>query len=50
MRPLAEQAKMPMISLAANQKIVDGITWVFKTAQNDRVVLERLVDDMSAKG
>lgn len=50
MRPIAEQAKIPMISLAANQKIVDGSTWVFKTAQNDRVVLEKLVDDMSAKG
>jgi branched-chain amino acid transport system substrate-binding protein len=50
MRPLAEQAKKPMISLAANQKIVDGSTWVFKTAQNDRVVLERIVDDMKAQG
>lgn len=50
MRPIAEQAKLPMISLAANQKIVDGSTWVFKTAQNDRVVLEKLVDDMTAKG
>jgi branched-chain amino acid transport system substrate-binding protein len=50
MRPIAEQAEIPMISLAANQKIVDGSTWVFKTAQNDRVVLEKLVDDMSAKG
>ena len=50
MRPLAEQAKIPMISLAANQKIVDGSEWVFKTAQNDRVVLERMVDDMQANG
>jgi branched-chain amino acid transport system substrate-binding protein len=50
MRPLAEQAKTPMISLAANQKIVDGSTWVFKTAQNDRVVLERIVDDLKAQG
>ena len=50
MRPIAEQAEIPMISLAANQKIVDGSTWVFKTAQNDRVVLEKMVDDMSAKG
>lgn len=50
MRPIAEQAKIPMVSLAANQKIVDGSEWVFKTAQNDRVVLEKLVDDMSAKG
>jgi branched-chain amino acid transport system substrate-binding protein len=50
MRPIVEQAKIPMVSLAANQKIVDGSKWVFKTAQNDRVVLEKLVDDMSAKG
>lgn len=50
MRPLAEEAQIPMISLAANQAIVDGSEWVFKTAQNDRVVLERMVDDMSAKG
>ena len=50
MRPLAEQAEIPMVSLAANQKIVDGSEWVFKTAQNDRVVLEKMVDDMAAKG
>ncbi|GAA1156780.1 ABC transporter substrate-binding protein [Ornithinicoccus hortensis] len=50
MRPLAEDAEIPMISLAANQAIIDGSEWVFKTAQNDRVVLERMVDDMSAKG
>jgi branched-chain amino acid transport system substrate-binding protein len=50
MRPLAEQAKKPMISLASNQKIVKGSTWVFKTAQNDRVVLERLAGDMKANG
>ncbi len=50
MRPLAEEAEIPMISLAANQAIVDGSTWVFKTAQNDRVVLEAMVDDMAAKG
>ncbi|HEU5143634.1 MAG TPA: ABC transporter substrate-binding protein [Dermatophilaceae bacterium] len=50
MRPIAEQAKTPMISLAANAKIVDGSTWVFKTAQNDKVVLEKLADDMKASG
>lgn len=50
MRPIAEQAKIPMISLAANAAIVEGSTWVFKTAQNDRVVLEALADDMQAKG
>ncbi len=50
MRPLAEAANKPMISLAANVKIVEGSKWVFKTAQNDRVVLEKMVDDMKAKG
>ena len=46
MRPIAEQAKKPMLSLASNQKIVAGSTWVFKTAPNAREVLERLVGDM----
>jgi branched-chain amino acid transport system substrate-binding protein len=49
MRPIAEQAQKPMISLAANQRIIDGSQWVFKTAQNDRVVVEKIVDDMAAK-
>jgi branched-chain amino acid transport system substrate-binding protein len=50
MRPIAEQAQKPMISLAANQSIINGAKWVFKTAQNDRVVVEKIVDDMAAKG
>ena len=50
MRPIAEQAKIPMISLAANEKIVSGSQWVFKTAQNDKVVIEKMVDDMTEKG
>jgi branched-chain amino acid transport system substrate-binding protein len=50
MRPIAEQAEIPMISLAANILIVEGSEWVFKTAQNDRVVIERMVEDMAAKG
>lgn len=50
MRPLAEQAKIPMISLAANEKIVHGSKWVFKSAQNDKVVIEKTIDDMKAKG
>ncbi|HET6294430.1 MAG TPA: ABC transporter substrate-binding protein [Kribbella sp.] len=50
MRPIAESAKIPMISLAANAKIVDGSQWVFKTAQNDKVVLEDIVDQAVAKG
>ncbi|TFB63540.1 ABC transporter substrate-binding protein [Cryobacterium sp. Hz7] len=50
MRPIAEAAKIPMISVAANVAIVEGSKWVFKTAQNDVVVLERILDDAEAKG
>ncbi len=50
MRPIAESNKIPMISLAANAKIVDGSEWVFKTAQNDRVVIENIIDLATEKG
>jgi branched-chain amino acid transport system substrate-binding protein len=50
MRPLAESSQTPMISLAANQAIVDGSEWVFKTAQNDRVVIERMIEYMAGQG
>jgi branched-chain amino acid transport system substrate-binding protein len=50
MRPIAEQAEIPMISLAANAAIVDGSEWVFKTAQNDVVVIERIIADAAEKG
>jgi branched-chain amino acid transport system substrate-binding protein len=43
MRPIAESAKVPMISLAANKAIVDGARYVFKTAQNDSVVIENMI-------
>lgn len=50
MRPLAEQAQIPMISMAANEAIVDGSEWVFKTAQNDRVVVEKIIAYMDLQG
>lgn len=50
MRPLAEQAGIPMISLAANQAIVDGSEWLYKTAQNDSVVVRKILDWMEAEG
>lgn len=50
MRPLVEAAEIPTISVAANAAIVDGSEWVFKTAQNDLVVLERILDDAESKG
>jgi branched-chain amino acid transport system substrate-binding protein len=50
MRPIAEQSQIPMISLAANAAIVDGSEWVFKSAQNDRVVIERMIEYMAEQG
>ena len=50
MRPIAEAAKIPMISVAANVAIVEGSEWVFKTAQNDVVVLETILNDAEDKG
>jgi branched-chain amino acid transport system substrate-binding protein len=50
MRPIAEATPIPMISLAANAAIVEGSQWVFKTAQNDSVVIENIVRDAAAKG
>jgi len=50
MRPIAESTPIPMISLAANVAIVDGSEWVFKTAQNDSVVIENIVADAASKG
>ena len=50
MRPIAEAAGLPMISIAANAVIVKDSKWVFKTAQNDVVVIQRILDDAKAKG
>jgi branched-chain amino acid transport system substrate-binding protein len=50
MRATAEANKMPMISMAANVKVTDGATWVFKTAQNDRAVIENVIDYARSKG
>ena len=50
MKPTAESAKIPMISLAANAKIVEGARYVFKTAQNDRVVIENIIELAKARG
>jgi len=50
MRPIAESNEVPMISLAANQAIVDGSRWVYKTAQNDSAVIENIVDLAAQRG
>ncbi|PRX01337.1 UNVERIFIED_ORG: amino acid/amide ABC transporter substrate-binding protein (HAAT family) [Actinomadura viridilutea] len=50
MGAIAESSKIPMISLAANVKITEGKRWVFKTAQNDAVVLQNIIDYSAAQG
>ncbi|WP_166791690.1 ABC transporter substrate-binding protein [Cryobacterium frigoriphilum] len=50
MRSIAEAAEIPMISLAANAAIITDSKWVFKTPQNDVVVLETILDDAESKG
>lgn len=50
MRPIAESNQIPMISLAANAAIVEGSEWVYKTAQNDEVVLQNIVDLAAERG
>lgn len=50
MRPIAEAAQIPMISVAANVAIVAGSDLVFKTAQNDVIVLERILVDAEENG
>ena len=50
MRPLAEAAEIPLISVAANVAIVADSKWVFKTTQNDNTVLETILNDAEKKG
>lgn len=48
------EAKVPMIAFAASEKIVSPVDdkrrWVFKTAQNDRMMAEAIVEHMVASG
>jgi branched-chain amino acid transport system substrate-binding protein len=52
MRPVAASAGVPMISLAANAAIVegDGSECVYKTTQNDVVVIDKMVAFASEQG
>lgn len=48
----ATQEKIPMVSPAASVKIVTPVAdrqWVFKTAQNDSVVVAKIIDYLKAK-
>lgn len=48
------EARVPMIAFAASEKIVSPVDdkrrWVFKTAQNDRMMAEAIVEHMAANG
>ncbi len=51
--PIAEEAKIPLISCAASYKIVTPIQerrWIFKTAQSDQHAVERIYEYMREKG
>jgi branched-chain amino acid transport system substrate-binding protein len=51
---VAGETKTPMISVAANAKIVEPVdgprTWVFKTPQNDQLMAAALADAMAKQG
>jgi branched-chain amino acid transport system substrate-binding protein len=50
MRPIAERAQTPMISLGAGAQIIDGSQYVYKTPPSDSVVLKQLVQYMAEQG
>lgn len=50
-RDLAEAHEVPLISLAASHKIVEGTPpWVFKTAQSDSLAVEVVYKDIRRRG
>ncbi|ROQ93224.1 ABC transporter substrate-binding protein [Desulfosoma caldarium] len=51
--PIAEAARVPLISCAASYKIVEPVAerhWVFKVAGSDKHVVGKMYDYMKAKG
>ncbi len=49
--PLAEQAGIPLISMAGGIEITDPVKkWVFKTPQTDRMAAEKVLQDMQLRG
>ncbi|HWI54317.1 MAG TPA: ABC transporter substrate-binding protein, partial [Desulfobacteria bacterium] len=49
----ATNAEIPMVSAAANEKIVTPVSdrkWVFKTAQSDSLVVEKIITYLKSKG
>ncbi|CAM5787169.1 ABC transporter substrate-binding protein [Castellaniella caeni] len=51
MDPLIERAQVPFISLGGAVVIIDPVKkWMFKTSHTDRMVAERIFDDMKKRG
>lgn len=49
--PIVQSAQVPFISLAAAVAIVEPVKkWVFKTPHTDRMAVEKIFEDMSARG
>jgi branched-chain amino acid transport system substrate-binding protein len=48
--PICESAKVPLLSCATLEQIVQGRKWVFKVPHKDSQVVERIYDAMKAKG
>lgn len=51
--PIAEEARIPLISCAASYKIVTPVSerrWIFKTAQSDQHAVEQMYEYMRNKG
>lgn len=49
--PLAEQAGIPLISLAGGIEITDPVKkWVYKMPQTDRMAAEKILQDMKQRG
>lgn len=49
--PMAERAKVPLISLAAGIPIIDPVKpWVFKVPHTDRMAAEKVILDMKKRG
>ncbi|MBI1922521.1 MAG: ABC transporter substrate-binding protein [Geobacter sp.] len=48
--PVVEKAKIPMVSCAAGMKITDPVKkWVFKTAQNDTLAVEKIYEHLKKR-
>jgi branched-chain amino acid transport system substrate-binding protein len=49
--PVFEEAKVPLVSMSAGVEITEPVRkFIFKTPHTDRMVCQRLIEDMAARG